>query len=57
MRGAVAGSLLIAAVLACGGVGAGLGALVGALVPLGLVGVCAGFIVGVLLVRARFRDL
>ncbi len=57
LRGAVAGSLLLGAVLACAGVGLGIGALLGAPVPLALVGLFAGFGVGFALVRVRFRDL
>lgn len=54
---AVAGSLLIAAVLACALAGLALGELIGAPVILGLLGLFAGVPVGILLVRARFRDL
>ncbi len=57
MRAAAAGSILIATILLCGAVGLGLGALVGAPVALLLVGLFVGPIVGVLIVRARFRDL
>lgn len=57
MRAASAGSMLIAAIVLCALIGYGLGALVGAPVPLLLVGLFVGPIVGVLLVRARFRDL
>lgn len=57
MRGAVAGSLLIATIILCGAVGFGLGALVGAAVPLGLLGLFVGPIAGIALVRSRFRDL
>lgn len=57
MRAASAGSMLIAAIVLCALIGYGLGALVGAAVPLLLVGLFVGPIVGVLLVRARFRDL
>ena len=51
MRGAVAGSLLVAAI------GFGVGALVGAPVPLGLVGLFAGVALGIVLVIRRFGDL
>ncbi|GAC1437509.1 MAG: hypothetical protein NVSMB51_11710 [Solirubrobacteraceae bacterium] len=54
---AVAGSLLVATVLSCALVGLGAGALVGLPVALGLLGLFAGFPAGILLVRARFRDL
>lgn len=57
MRAAAAGSMLIATILLCAGIGLGLGALVGAPVPLLLVGLFVGPIVGVLVVRSRFRDL
>jgi len=57
MRGAVAGSLLIATALLCAAIGLGIGALVGAPALLGIVGVLIGFGVGVWLVIARFRDL
>ena len=56
-RGAVAGSILIAAVLFCAGVGLGLGALVGAPVALLIVGLGVGFAAGIALVRAHFGDL
>jgi len=57
MRGAVAGSVLLAAMVGCAAVGFGLGALVGAAVPLGLAGLFAGVVVGMLLVARRFGDL
>jgi F0F1-type ATP synthase assembly protein I len=57
MRAASAGSLLVATIVLCAAIGYGLGALVGAPVPLLLVGLFVGPIVGVLLVRSRFRDL
>jgi len=57
MRGAVAGSLLLATALLCAGVGVGLGALVGAPALLGIVGVFVGFGLGIRLVIARYRDL
>ena len=56
-RAAVAGSLLVATILLCAGIGFGVGAAVGAPVLLGLVGLFVGFPAGVLVVRARFRDL
>lgn len=56
-RGAVAGSLALATMIACAAAGFGLGALVGAAVPLGLAGVFIGFVAGFAVVRARFRDL
>ena len=57
MRAASAGSMLVATIVLCALIGYGLGALVGAPVPLLLVGLFVGPIVGVLLVRSRFRDL
>ncbi|HVP03993.1 MAG TPA: hypothetical protein VMT10_15610 [Solirubrobacteraceae bacterium] len=57
MRAAAAGSLLIATIVLCGAVGFGIGALVGAPVALGLLGLFIGPVLGVLLVRSRFRDL
>lgn len=56
-RGAVAGSLILGAIVGCAAVGFGVGAIVGAAVPLGLVGLFAGVFVGIALVIARFRDL
>ena len=57
MRGAVAGSLLVATIVLCAGIGFGVGALVGAAVPLGLVGLFAGVALGIVLVIRRFGDL
>jgi hypothetical protein len=57
MRGAIAGTLILAAIVGCGLLGLGIGALLGAAAPLAIVGVCAGLPVGFVLVRARFRDL
>ena len=57
MRGAVAGSLLVATIILCAGVGFGLGAVVGAPVPLGLVGLFAGVVIGIVLVIRRFGDI
>jgi len=56
-RGAAAGTLLVATILLCGGVGLGIGALVGAPAPIGLAGVFVGFAAGIVLVIRRFRDL
>jgi hypothetical protein len=53
----VAGSLLVATILLCAAVGLGLGALVGVPVVGLFVGVFVGFPLGVVVVRARFRDL
>ena len=57
MRGAVAGSMLVATMIVCAAVGYGVGWLVGAAVPLGLLGLLAGPVAGIALVRSRFRDL
>jgi hypothetical protein len=57
MRGAVAGSLLVATIILCAGVGFGLGAVVGAPVPLGLAGLFAGVVIGIVLVIRRFGDI
>jgi hypothetical protein len=50
----VAGSLIVATIVACGALGLGLGALVGWPVPLGIAGVFAGFAAGLALVIRRF---
>lgn len=57
MRAAAAGSILIATILLCAAIGLGIGALVGAPVPLLLAGLFVGPVVGILVVRSRFRDL
>ncbi|HEY4280725.1 MAG TPA: hypothetical protein VGM91_21080 [Conexibacter sp.] len=57
MRGAVAGSTLLGAVLLCAAVGLGIGALVGAPALGAILGVFAGFVVGFRLVHTRFKDL
>jgi hypothetical protein len=57
MRGAVAGSLLVATIVLCAAAGFGVGAIVGAPVPLGLVGLFAGVALGIVLVIRRFGDL
>jgi hypothetical protein len=56
-RGAVAGSLLVGTVVLCAAVGFGVGAAVGAPVPLGIAGVFAGAVVGIVVVARRFSDL
>src|SRR5207253_661499 len=53
----VAGSLLVATIVLCCGIGFGLGALVGLAVPLGIAGLFAGVAAGLALVITRFRDL
>ena len=57
MRGSVAGAMIVATIILCAGLGFGIGALVGAPVALGLLGLFAGPVVGIALVRSRFRDL
>jgi hypothetical protein len=54
---ATAGFTLIGAMVACAGAGFGLGSLLGLAVPLGLVGLFAGLVVGFLLVYARYRRI
>ena len=56
-RGAVAGLMLVAALLLCGAIGALIGALVGGLAFFLIAGVVAGFVLGIVAVRARFPDL
>jgi hypothetical protein len=57
MRGAVAGSLVVATILLCGVVGLALGAVVGIPVPLGIAGVFTGAVIGNVVVARRFGDL
>jgi len=52
-----AGALLLAVNALCTATGAGLGALVGAVVPLALAGFGVGFFVGIAVVIKRFRYL
>jgi hypothetical protein len=52
-----AGALLIAAIVACAGLGLALGALVGIPVPLAIVGGAVGVVVGFRVVYARFKDI
>jgi hypothetical protein len=56
-RGMAAGMMLVAALVVCTAAGAGLGALVGAVAPLTILGVFAGFAAGLWAVISRFRDL
>ncbi len=56
-RGAVAGLMLLAALLLCGAVGAAVGALTGAFAIFLVLGIFVGFVVGIAAVRARFPDL
>lgn len=53
---ATAGLLLVAALIFGFLAGLGLGSLVGAAVPVGFVGLIAGAVGGILLVRKRFED-
>ena len=48
---------MIGAIVACAAAGYGLGSLVGLAVPLGLVGLFGGLIVGFVLVYARYKRL
>lgn len=54
---ATAGIGLVATMIACAAAGYGLGSLVGVAVPLGLLGLFVGVIVGLALVYARFRRI
>lgn len=52
-----AGALLLSVNLLCTAVGAGIGALFGAPVPLGLAGFLIGFLLGIYVVARRFHDV
>jgi hypothetical protein len=52
-----AGSLILASIILCAGIGFGVGALAGVPVLLGIVGLFAGVAAGIALVITRFRDL
>lgn len=54
---ATAGLSLVGAMIAGAGAGYGLGSLVGLAIPLGLIGLFAGLVAGLVLVYARFRRL
>jgi hypothetical protein len=54
---AVAGSLIVATIVVCAGIGFGAGGLIGWAVPLGIAGLFAGVAAGLALVITRFRDL
>lgn len=56
-RGAVAGLMLLSALILCGAVGGVLGVITGAVGPLLGLGILVGFVAGVAAVRARFPDL
>ena len=57
MDAATAGMSLVGAMVGCGAVGFGLGSLVGLAVPLGLAGLFAGIVGGMVLVHARFKRI
>jgi hypothetical protein len=57
MRGAVAGSVLLATIVLCAAVGFGVGAAVGAHAVLGIAGVFVGAVAGIVVVVRRFSDL
>ena len=57
MRGAVAGSLVVATIVLCGAVGLGVGAVGGLPVPFGIAGVFIGAVIGNVVVARRFGDL
>ncbi len=56
-NGAAAGSLLLAAMVACGLIGLGVGALIGAAALLTVAGVCIGVLVGIAVVRSLYRNV
>lgn len=49
--------MVIASLITCAAAGYGLGAIVDLAVPLGLAGLFAGFVLGLVLVHARFRRI
>jgi hypothetical protein len=53
----LAGLMIVSSIILCAGIGVGLGMLVGAPGPLAVIGVFAGFGLGLWVVYARFRDL
>jgi putative effector of murein hydrolase LrgA (UPF0299 family) len=48
---------MIASIVGCAAAGYGIGSLLGAAVPIGLVGLFAGLVVGFVVVHARFRGV
>jgi hypothetical protein len=54
---ATAGGLIVGAMVICAAIGFGLGSLIGIAVPLGLVGLFAGVVVGFFLVYSRYRRI
>jgi F0F1-type ATP synthase assembly protein I len=57
MRGAAAGSYLVACILVCAGIGAGIGSLIDAVALLAILGVFAGLGAGFALVYSRYKDI
>ena len=54
---AAAGAMVIASLILCAAVGYAIGTLVDLAVLLGLAGLFAGFVLGLVLVHARFRRI
>ncbi len=54
---AAAGAMVVASIILCAAAGYGIGLLVGLEVALGLAGLFAGFVLGLVLVHARFRRI
>jgi hypothetical protein len=54
---AIAGSLLVATIILCAAVGAGIGSLFGASVALGIAGLFVGFAAGLAVVISRYRHV
>jgi hypothetical protein len=54
---ALAGFMLVVTALLCAGAGAGIGAALGSPALLGIIGLLAGFGLGIALVYKRFRDI
>jgi hypothetical protein len=54
---AAAGAMVVASLILCAAAGYGLGTIVDLAVPLGLAGLFAGFVLGLILVHARFRRI
>jgi hypothetical protein len=54
---ATAGLTIVGAMIGCAAAGYGLGSLVGLAVPLGLVGLFAGLVGGLVVVYARFKRI
>jgi F0F1-type ATP synthase assembly protein I len=56
-RGAVAGMMMLSALILCGALGALVGVLTGLFALFLIIGIFAGFVLGIVAVRARFPDL